>query len=432
MFSRISDLLPRLRIYEQLFPNHELLVQSLSVIYFDILTFCSDAKNMFRRAKRTMLSLVWKPFERQFGSHMDAFRRHQEETEKNVSLSHMIEAADSRALIRSNQMEIAKRSYGTCLRAHHTCYTARSRVDFWILDQERLGIFASLSSAVDYEAQHRKLRGLRHEGTGTWLIQHPTYVDWKESTASEGLFIHGIRTSFQTLTIHPCTQRLITQLDPEKASSRKLSAVHIVPDTNFEPTRSLIVDNHLERSTCPTKNALYFYCDYANPPTLQLVHMYRALLQQLFFRGLMSEAMVKNVVEILRFNSNGLSEQRLTNLISNAIQCCAGLHIIVDWLDECERGVQQAVTNTLGRLLTFEHPLIKILFTCRDEGHLLTSLNHFSRLQISHRASAADIQSYISHAIAQSLSSGDLTIRNPVLKEEIISKLVDKAQGMYV
>lgn len=165
MVSPISDLLPRPRIYEQLFPNHELLVQSLSVIYFVVLTYCSDAKYMFRRAKRTMLSLLWKPFERQFGSHMDAFRRHQEQTKKNVSLSHMKEAADSRALIRSNQMEIAKQSYGTCLRAHHTCYTAHSRVDFWILVQERLGIFASLSSAVDYEAQHRKLRGLRHEST---------------------------------------------------------------------------------------------------------------------------------------------------------------------------------------------------------------------------------------------------------------------------
>ena len=112
MFSRISDLLPRLRIYEQLFPNHDSLVQSISCVYFDVLTFCSDAKKMFRRAKRTMLSLVWKPFERQFGSHIDAFRRHQEELEKNVSLSHMIEAADSRAMIRSNQKELAKERYG--------------------------------------------------------------------------------------------------------------------------------------------------------------------------------------------------------------------------------------------------------------------------------------------------------------------------------
>ena len=198
MFSRISDLLPRLRIYEKLFPNHEILVQSLSIIYFDVLTFCSDAKIMFRRAKRTMLSLVWKPFERQFGSHMDAFRRHQEDMEKNVSLSHMIEAADSRALIRSTQTEIAKKSYGTSPRTRHTCYTPHSKADFWIIDQERLGVFASLSFAVDYEAKHRQLRGLRLEGTGAWLIQHPTYVAWKGSTTSEGLFIHGIRKFSKT------------------------------------------------------------------------------------------------------------------------------------------------------------------------------------------------------------------------------------------
>ena len=110
MFNRISDLLPRLRIYEQLFPNHEKLVQALSVMYFDVLKFCSDAKAMLRRSKYTIFSLVWKPFERQFGSQMETFRRHQKEMEKDASLSHMIEAADSRALIRSNQMK----RYGRC------------------------------------------------------------------------------------------------------------------------------------------------------------------------------------------------------------------------------------------------------------------------------------------------------------------------------
>ena len=63
-------------------------------------------------------------------------------------------------------------------------------------DHERLRIFASLSSAVDYEAKHQRLRELRHEGTGTWLIKHPTYIAWKESMTSEGLFIYGIRRSF--------------------------------------------------------------------------------------------------------------------------------------------------------------------------------------------------------------------------------------------
>ena len=192
-----------------------------------------------------------------------------------------------------------------------------------------------------------------------------------------------------------------------------------------------MVDDLLKGSTSPTKNALFFHCDYANPPTLQPVHIYRALLQQIFFGGLMTEATVKDVVETFRANVNGLSEHFLVDSICNAIKSCAGASIILDGLDECERGVQQAMTKTLRRLLTIGRSPIKVLITCRDEGYLLATLNDFGRLQISRSAPVADIQSYISHSVATNLASGDLTLRNPDLKEEICSKLMDKAQGMY-
>jgi hypothetical protein len=52
MFVRIGDVLPRFRVYEKLFPSHERLVQALSVVYVDILRFCTDAKAIFRKAKR--------------------------------------------------------------------------------------------------------------------------------------------------------------------------------------------------------------------------------------------------------------------------------------------------------------------------------------------------------------------------------------------
>ena len=200
--------------------------------------------------------------------------------------------------------------------------------------------------------------------------------------------------------------------------------------TNIGPTRSLVVDDHFEEPSSPTKNAIYFYCDYADSLTLQPINLYRALLQQLFFRGLLTEAVVKSIIETLRSNVHGLDEQKLTDFICAAIQSCAGLHVIIDGLEECERDTQQAVTKFLCRLLTTGHPVVKVLITCRDEGHLLTGLSGFGRLHISSQASAADIESYISHAIASSLSSGDLTLRNRALKEEIISTLMEKAQGM--
>ena len=117
MFNRISDLLPRLRMYEKLFPAHETLVQSLSVVYLDVLTFCSDAKAMFRRSKHTLLKSVWKPFERQFESRMESFRRHQKEMEEAVLLSHMIEAKNSRELVLLNQAQLAKERRGRCSHA---------------------------------------------------------------------------------------------------------------------------------------------------------------------------------------------------------------------------------------------------------------------------------------------------------------------------
>ena len=146
----------------------------------------------------------------------------------------------------------------------------------------------------------------------------------------------------------------------------------------------------------------------------------------------MTENVVNNVVETLKSNIHGLSEQKLTDLIYTAIQSCAGLHIIIDGLDECERNAQQEITKTLYRLLTVGRPIVKVLVTCREEGHLLTGFSDFCRLHISVQASAADIESYICDAIASSLLSGDLALRNPALKGEIISKLVNKAQGMYV
>ena len=53
MFSSIGDILPRFRIFERLFPNHELLTQALSKVYVDIISFCTEAKRVFRDGQRS-------------------------------------------------------------------------------------------------------------------------------------------------------------------------------------------------------------------------------------------------------------------------------------------------------------------------------------------------------------------------------------------
>ena len=106
MFIDIGELLPRLHVYERLFPKHERLVQALSVIYCDLIQFCSDAKHALRRVKRSSLSLTWKTFDRQFGDQKNKFRKHQKLVEKEVTTSHMIESGDSRSVVFANQMQV--------------------------------------------------------------------------------------------------------------------------------------------------------------------------------------------------------------------------------------------------------------------------------------------------------------------------------------
>lgn len=119
MFARIGDVLPQFQVYERLFPNHERLIHALSIAYVDIIVFCSDAKAVFRRGQRASLTslkvgfkLLWKPFESQFGQQLDNFRTHRKNVEKEAGLSHMVEAADARALTLANHLQLEKTKKG--------------------------------------------------------------------------------------------------------------------------------------------------------------------------------------------------------------------------------------------------------------------------------------------------------------------------------
>jgi hypothetical protein len=52
MLARIGDVLPTFTTYERLYGNHERLLNALSTVYLDILTFCTDAKRVFQEGRK--------------------------------------------------------------------------------------------------------------------------------------------------------------------------------------------------------------------------------------------------------------------------------------------------------------------------------------------------------------------------------------------
>ena len=53
MLAQIGDVLPRFRIYERLFKNHERLLVALSTVYHDVLRFCIASKDLFVKARKS-------------------------------------------------------------------------------------------------------------------------------------------------------------------------------------------------------------------------------------------------------------------------------------------------------------------------------------------------------------------------------------------
>ncbi|KAL8684681.1 MAG: hypothetical protein Q9224_006190, partial [Gallowayella concinna] len=233
MFASIGDVLPRFRLYEKLFPSHERLVQALSITYVDILTFCTNAKAVFRRDRRSSLinlsilfKSTWKPFERQFGQQIETFRIHAKTVQKEADLSHMIEASDSRAVVLKNQKEIEKTKK----------------------EDTHRRIIAAIPS-VDNVAMHTKLQSLRHKGTGTWILQDSLYQEWYCATRTSTLCCIGIPGCGKTIL----------------ASS--------------------IVDV-LQRDTALSKPSIvYYYCHYADQRTLRTERIVGTILKQFFTNG---------------------------------------------------------------------------------------------------------------------------------------------------
>ena len=66
--------------------------------------------------------------------------------------------------------------------------------------EERLQILLWLSN-VQYKKHHETLSKGLLEGTGSWLLGKPQFLEWRNSSVSSVLWLHGIRRLFTTCLI---------------------------------------------------------------------------------------------------------------------------------------------------------------------------------------------------------------------------------------
>lgn len=137
---------------------------------------------------------------------------------------------------------------------------------------------------------------------------------------------------------------------------------------------------------------------------------------------------------VLKGDSGPLSLEESQDLL---VQISTGsLHttIVIDGLDECDRGTRRELLNALEYVASSPN-LVKVFLTSRDDGDLAYRLSKKPNVYIHAANNSKDIKEYIDSEIECCIKDGLLLPGKEVtsdLKESIILTLEEGACGMYV
>ena len=311
---------------------------------------------------------VWKSFRQEFEVYMVDFRKHQKRVEKEAGLAHMIESARRREIEKANR---ALEQQNAKIDRRHTLLTSLN--------------------TVDYYAKHRYISGLCHPGTNDWIQSSPLYRSWFDSNQSGCLCCYGIPGSGKSVL----------------ASS---------------------VANTIAQSLDASTILCFYYFDYADAKSLDMVCLMAGLIKQILVR-MPLDTFDETFDYTLRPHAI-LSLKEQEDLILHLLGKFSKCYLVLDGLDELNRNAQAAILSLIHRLQNSTKPIIKILVTSRIEEHLIRKELHvYPSLELSSTTLHDDIQLFVQETV-QSMALDNPKLSDPTLSNDVTRALVEGANGM--
>ncbi|KAI4181822.1 MAG: hypothetical protein LQ348_004959, partial [Seirophora lacunosa] len=261
------------------------------------------------------------------------------------------------------------------------------------LDAKRQKLLKSFGNTNPTRNQRTGLQ-LRQPGTGLWLIESQEFREWERTEGSK-LWLYGIPGAGKT--VHAAT----------------------------------VIEKALHTSS--TSHAVaFFYCDYKDPKTQEPHHILGSLVQQLAKQDEQGFEKVQRFCDLRNpeyRDDFGYDDHELRDLVLDVTSSFDCATVIVDGLDEC--GANAADVTELLASLNSENEMenIKTLFLSRDESDIRGKLGTYKQLAIAARSS--DLRLYVGAEIDTRVRNNRLRIKDQTLKDYIMEKLVDGAEGMF-
>lgn len=259
------------------------------------------------------------------------------------------------------------------------------------MNRERKRILDSLSSH-NPRSNHMNNLGLRHPATGIWFTEGEEFTTWCRNKRAV-LWSFGIPGGGKTVLASCAIEECVKISDHDNAVA-------------------------------------YFYCDYNNTASLDPINILGSLCEQVARQDEQSFEKLEEFYQTHHFPDRPAmpyASENLRDLILRMSSSFDNLMIIVDGLDECRGNVSQLVELLIS--LNQRSDNIKLLVFSRDEPDLREVLD--SHPQVCIAAKSSDLQLYVGSEIEVRTHKKRLRIKDPSLREHIMSRLIHDADGMF-
>lgn len=262
------------------------------------------------------------------------------------------------------------------------------------LSKDNQAILDSVGS-IDPHSSHETNLKLRHPGTGHWFTKGDEFNRWL-GTPKARLWLHGI------------------------------------PGAGKSVLCSSVIEIALAKSNRDIAVA-FFYCDYKDTATQDPSNILGSLAKQIAKQDEQSFEKLQKFYQS-KFRDNlpcvryDLEELRL--LIMTMASDYDHIMIIVDGLDECGRQTRLVVDLLASLNTDQENCNIKTLFLSRYEQDIMEILKEYAQVSIA--ANIVDLRLYVGAEIEVRTRRKVLRIKDQSMKDHIMERLVEGAEGMYV
>ncbi|KAI0310905.1 hypothetical protein OF83DRAFT_1178084 [Amylostereum chailletii] len=206
--------------------------------------------------------------------------------------------------------------------------------------------------------------------------------------------------------------------------------LHGIPGSGKTIIASVLIDHFLRTSTNDERVA-YVFCDFRQPASTSPIRLFRTLLAQLLpsYREDFSVDF-KTLIDDQRFGRSPPGTfSELVKWIKLAAKPLHRTLIIIDGIDECEKGKERESFLKLLPTLTRDSAL-SVLVASQIHADIRSAFQPATEISLreEHASVTRDILRHIQQEVER---RDDLAVLGTDLKDNICSKLAQKADGMF-